>query len=107
MAINLKLRRLVRTPHSEQFALYNLQEEEQPVSVGKIDLHFTENGLFGTLLLWDPAFSQWAESNLQAFVRGLVEDLCEPHGVPEVYAIEYFAPLRDTYRFFTNMGEGE
>lgn len=105
--MNLKLRRLVRTPHSEQFALYNLQDEGAPVSVGKLDLHFTPDGLFGTLLLWDAEFEEWKASRLEAFVRGLVEDLCEPQGMPEVYAIEYFAPSLDTYHFFTNMEEGE
>ncbi len=103
--MNLRLRRLVRTPHSEQFALYDLDAEGNPVSVGKVDLHFTPDGLFGTLLLWDERLQAWNEEDLDAFLQGLVEDLIEPRGMPDTYAIEYFAPSLATYRFFTNMEE--
>ena len=40
--MNLKLRRLVRTPASEQYALFDLDKMDEnydPVSAGKIDLH--------------------------------------------------------------------
>ena len=103
--MNLKLRRLVRTPHSEQFALYNLEVGEEPVSVGKVDLHFTPEGLFGTMLLWDESMTGWDDEELGTFIQGLIEDLIEPRGMPDVYVIEYFAPSLSTYRFFTNEEE--
>ncbi len=98
----LKLRRLVRTPHSEQFALYTTQGDTS-TSIGKLDLHFTSDGVFGTLILWDEIMTGWEEDALAEFVEGLVEDLLEPYGMPEQYAIEYFVPVLDSYHFFTNM----
>ncbi len=103
--MNLKLRRLVRTPHSEQFALYTLDAEGQGVTVGKLDLHFTADGMFGTLLLWDERLEAWADEDLDTFLQGLVEDLLEPRGMPDGYAIECFTPSLNTYRFYTNMEE--
>ena len=106
MPINLRLRRLVRTPHSEQFALY--RADASPASTaGKIDLHFTQDGVFGTLLVWDEELLGWDDETLDGFLRGLVEDLVEPQGMAEMYAVECFAPTLDTYRFFTNASEGE
>ncbi len=104
--MSLKLRRLVRTPTSEQFALYAAQGDKS-TSVGKLDLHFTSDGVFGTLLLWDEDMIAWEEDALAEFVEGLVEDLLEPYGMPEQYAIEYFVPVLDSYRFFTNMDVDE
>lgn len=103
--MNLKLRRLVRTPYSEQFALYVLDEKGEGVTVGKLDLHLTGDGLFGTLLLWDERLHEWADGNLDAFLQGLVEDLLEPRGMPAAYAVECFVPSLKTYRFYTNMQE--
>ncbi len=99
--MNLRLRRLVRTPHSEQFTLYRLDEEDV-VIVGKVDLHFTDEGVFGTLLMWDEDILSWDNDRLNQFVAGLVEDMCEPSGMPESYFVEFFAPSLDTFRFFSN-----
>ncbi len=98
--MDLRLRRLVRTPYSEQFTLYR-EEGEDIKTVGKLDLHFTEDGVYGTFLFWDPEAETWDEERLQSFVDGLISDLCEPAGMPETYVIEYFVPLLDSYRYFT------
>ena len=54
--MNLKLKRLVRTSSSEQYALFDLDQltgEQRPMTIGKLDLHYTGEGVYGTLLLWD------------------------------------------------------
>lgn len=105
-ALNLRLRRLVRTPYSEQLTLYRAAGTGAPTSVGKIDLHFTSDGVFGTLLVWDEELLAWEDDRLENFLRGLVEDLVEPQGMADVYAVECFAPDLSTYRFLTNSEEG-
>ena len=103
--LNLRLRRLVRTPYSEQLTLYKGDRRGESTIVGKIDLHFTADGVFGTLLIWDPELLAWEEADLDAYLRGLIEDLVEPQGMADVYAVECFTPALDTYRFFTNAAE--
>ena len=59
--MNLKLKRLVRTPSSEEYALFDLDQvtlDGAPVTIGKFDLHYTGEGVYGTILLWDEASRQ-------------------------------------------------
>ncbi|NPA91720.1 MAG: hypothetical protein GXO55_09790 [Chloroflexi bacterium] len=104
--MDLRLRRLVRTPYSEQFTLYRDVDDEVE-TVGKIDLHYTDDGVYGTLLLWQAAVEGWDVEQIQEFVEALVEDLCEPSGMPEDYVIEFFAPDLDTYLYFTRTQDDE
>lgn len=102
--MNLKLRRLVRTPHSEQYALFDLDRTDDkydPLSIGKLDLHFTVDGTYGTFLFWQTAIAGLPANQLRSLVEATVQELCEPLGVPAFYAIEYFAPDLDTYLFLT------
>ncbi len=107
MPMSLRLRRLVRTPNSEQFTLYRADQTGSPTSVGKVDLHFTPDGVFGTLLVWDEELLSWSDGELNEFLKGLIEDLVEPQGMADVYAVECFAPSLETYRFLTNSEEDE
>ena len=65
--MNLKFKRLVRTSSSEQYALFDLDAEDDdggaPPTVGKLDLHYTTEGVYGTLLLWDGATGKLAKRN--------------------------------------------
>jgi hypothetical protein len=59
--LNLKLKRLVRTSSSEQYALFDLDQVDgshQPMTIGKLDLHYTGEGTYGTILLWDAGSRQ-------------------------------------------------
>src|SRR5215212_12093551 len=58
--MQLKLRRVVRTPRSEKIALFDLDERDdanQPVNFGLLHVHYLEDEVSGTLLL-APAY--WA-----------------------------------------------
>ncbi len=108
--MNLKLKRLVRTPHSEQYALFDLDRldaADEPLSVGKLDLHFTEEGMYGTLLLWRDVIEPLSASQRRALVEALLSELSQPMGVPATYAIEFFAPVLADYEIFHNVSEGE
>ena len=108
--MNLKLKRLVRTVNSEQYALFDLDEiddDQQPVTVGKLDLHYTGEGLYGTLLLWGEGVRQMRPNPRRAFIRALLDEVTQPMGVPNEYVVEFFAPSLDEYEVFHNVGIDE
>ena len=108
--MNLKLKRLVRTDSSEQYALFDLtqlDDEQQPITIGKFDLHYTREGIYGTLLLWDDRSRQLSEEQRDAFIRALLDEVAQPMGVPNEYVVEFFAPTLDTYELFHNVSIDE
>ena len=108
--MNLKLKRLVRTPSSEQYALFDLEQVDaggQPMTIGKLDLHYTGEGVYGTILLWDDASRRLTAGQRSAFIRALLGELTQPMGVPNEYVIEFFAPTLHEYTLYHNVGAGE
>ncbi len=124
--MNLKLKRLVRTVSSEQYALFDLDRtssnqraptlptgnpatgEQMPMTIGKLDLHYTNEGAYGTFLLWDEALRQLRPSARRDFVRALLDEVTQPMGVPNEYVVEFFAPALDQYELIHNVSvEGE
>jgi hypothetical protein len=109
--MNLKLRRLVRTPSSEQYALFDLDRTDgnyDPVSVGKLDLHYTVDGIYGTFLLWRSAIAGMPSDQVDTLVQATVQELCEPMGLPAFYSLEFFSPDLETYGLHSNEdGDGD
>lgn len=109
--MNLKLRRLVRTQSSEQYALYDLDQvdaEQQPATIGKLDLHYTGEGVYGTLLLWDETLRALKPAQRHEFVSALLTELTQPMGVPNEYVVEFFMPQLNEYELFHNVAvDGE
>lgn len=104
--MNLKLKRLVRTQTSEQYALFDLtqlDEVGQPMTIGKLDLHYTGEGIYGTLLLWDDLSRALRPAQRSLFIRALLDEIAQPMGVPPEYVIEYFAPSLDGYEVYHNV----
>ena len=104
--MNLKLKRLVRTPSSEQYALFDLDQtdqDQQPATIGKLDLHYTGEGVYGTLLLWDENTRSLKPAQRSEFVKALLNELTQPMGVPNEYVIEFFMPELDAYELFHNV----
>jgi hypothetical protein len=106
--VNLKLKRLVRTSSSEQYALFDLDqvdaEDQLPLTIGKLDLHYTGEGVYGTILLWDEATRQMKPAQRQEFIYALLDEISQPMGVPNEYVVEFFAPTLDQYEVFHNVG---
>lgn len=108
--MNLKLKRLVRTQSSEQYALFDLDQTDsnsQPITIGKLDLHYTGEGTYGTILLWDNASRKLKPGQRRAFVQALLRELVLPMGVPNEYVVEFFAPQLDDYEVYHNLDEEE
>ncbi len=104
--MNLKLKRLVRTSSSEQYALFDLDQmdsKQQPITIGKLDLHYTAEGVYGTLLLWDDVSRQLTFVQRQEFIRALLDEVVQPMGVPNEYVIEFFNPQLENYEVFHNV----
>lgn len=92
--------RIVRTPYSEQYALYHpnqLDDDGRQLSLGKLDVHYTEDGIFGTVLLWRSFVVQYSERAIQDMIRNLMDNVSLPMGVPAEYTVEYYAPEDDEY----------
>lgn len=106
--MNLKLKRLVRTSSSEQYALFDLDqvdaEDQLPLTIGKLDLHYTGEGLYGTILLWDETTRQLKPAQRREFIYALLDEISQPMGVPNEYVVEFFAPTLDQYEVFHNVG---
>ncbi|GIV77184.1 MAG: hypothetical protein KatS3mg050_1578 [Litorilinea sp.] len=109
--MNLKLKRLVRTVSSEQYALFDLdqlnEEDDQPMTIGKLDLHYTNEGVYGTLLLWDSASRQLRPAVRREFIHALLREITQPMGVPNEYVVEFFAPTLQEYEVFHNVALGD
>jgi hypothetical protein len=108
--MNLTLRRLVRTASSEQYALFDLDQTDDnyaPQSVGKLDMHYTSDAVYGTFLLWKTAMENMMEAQVHAIVEATIKELCEPMGMPAFYSVECFAPDLDSYTLFTIEEERE
>ncbi len=108
--MNLKLKRLVRTASSEQYALFDLEQvdiDDLPMTIGKLDLHYTGEGVYGTILLWDDASRRLTAGQRSAFIRALLNEVVQPMGVPNEYVVEFFAPALDEYEVFHNVGSGD
>ncbi|MBV7337647.1 hypothetical protein KFU94_57345 [Chloroflexi bacterium TSY] len=104
----MKLKRLVRTSSSEQYALFDLDQvdlDQQPITIGKLDVHYTGEGLYGTLLLWDDTSRELDLGRRADFVQALLDEIAQPMGVPSEYVVEFFAPTLDEYKVFHNVGE--
>jgi len=109
--VNLKLKRLVRTQSSEQYALFDLDQidaAQQPATIGKLDLHYTGEGVYGTLLLWDETLRALKPAQRRDFVNTLLTEITQPMGVPNEYVVEFFMPALDEYELFHNVAvDGE
>jgi hypothetical protein len=108
--MNLKLRRLVRTPSSEQYALFDPDRTDanyDPLSIGKLDLHFTAEGIYGTFLLWEQTVTGMEPDQVCTLVEAALAELSEPMGLPAFYAVEFFSPNLEGYKLYSNEPEAE
>jgi len=106
--MNLKLRRLVRTPSSEQYAIFDLDRTDDaydPISVGKVDLHYADEGVYGTFLLWKEAVENLPGDQIYLLVQVILQELGEAMGLPGFYAVEFFTPDLESYVFHTTEDE--
>jgi len=107
--MKVKLQRLVRTPTSEEIVLQDLDSADKdgaPRTMGKLDVHYTEDGIYGTLLLWPASIEAMNAAAVRSLVEGtIIEELVRPVGVPDTYNIELYCPDLDRYELYSNLPE--
>lgn len=104
--MKLLYRRIVRTSHSEQYALFDqeqLDAEQLPLSLGKIDLHYSTGGTFGTMLLWAPCFADYSDDELRGFVQEVMDEFSAPMGVPGEFLVETALVAEQNINVYSNM----
>jgi hypothetical protein len=117
--MNLKLKRVVRTPHSEEIAIFDgdtRDENNQAVNIGKLEVHFLDDQMVGTLLLWQE-FAQGykalhgagSEETIDDLIDAILTEIAEPLGLPAEYGIEVYYPSVTNQLFISNYSgdEGE
>src|SRR5262245_18384423 len=83
--MQLKLRRVVRTPRSEMIGLFDLDERDeanQPVNFGLLHVHFLADEVRGTLLLASGYWQRvqhllWQDQHAQDSLGGLARNRYE------------------------------
>lgn len=104
--MRLLFRRIVRTPNSEQYALFDqdqLDDEQLPLSLGKVDLHYTTDGTFGTMLLWGSCFAGYSSDELRGFVQEVMDEFSAPMGVPGEFLVETALIAEQDVNVYSNM----
>jgi len=106
--MNLHKKRLVRTANSEQYALFDLDQTDinlDPASIGKLELHFTPDGTYGSLLLWQEIMAPLDDRRREILIDTILTELGTTMGVSPDYALEVFIPPIADYELYSNMGE--
>lgn len=105
--MKLHSKRIVRTLQSEQYSIFDLDrlEDGAPVSLGKLDLHYTAEGTYGTLLLWRNQVAIVDDNSFRALVQEIMDEYSAPMGVPGEFLIECIQADEQDYKVFTNMTE--
>ncbi|MFN2184375.1 MAG: hypothetical protein ACK2UU_10310, partial [Anaerolineae bacterium] len=78
-----------------------------PLSIGKLDLHYTSDGIYGTFLLWEHIADELPADQVYDLVEATLEELSEPMGLPAFFAIEFFSPKLESYVLHSNDGDVE
>jgi hypothetical protein len=113
--MNLKLKRVARTPYSEQIAIFDADsrdENDNAVNIGKLDLHFVDDQIIGTLLIWDEyayGFNRLhgpgSEENMDTLIDDILTEATEPLGIPSEYGIEVYYPSAMNHSFVSNYAD--
>jgi hypothetical protein len=108
--LRIKIKRRVRTPQSEQWALFDydvLDENDQPTNIGKVDIHYDPEVAYITFLLWSEFTDGMDEDALQELIEEVVDEITEPIGAPGDYSLDFFTPSLKDYKFQTSLEDEE
>lgn len=103
--MRLKIARRIRTANSEQWTLYDADRrttQGEMENIGKLDLHYDEDMVYATLLLWNEFITMIGEDSTQAIIDDLMDEATAPIGVSALYSLDFFTPSLQDYKFFTN-----
>jgi hypothetical protein len=103
--MRLRVTRRIRTSNSEQWTLFDADRRDvqgDMENIGKMDLHYDDELVYCTLLLWKEFIANLGEETVQAIVDDLMDEATAPIGVPALYSLDFFTPSLGDYKFYTN-----
>lgn len=113
--MNLKLKLVARTSNSEQIAIFDADsrdENDNAVNIGKLDLHFVDDQIVGTLLIWDEyaqGFNRLhgpgSDENMDTLIDTILTEATDPLGIPSEYGIEVYYPSVMNHSFVSNYAD--
>jgi hypothetical protein len=115
--MNLLLKRSTRTASSEEILIFDSDNRDAnggAVNIGKMDVHYLEDQVVGTLLLWNEfitGFDQTQgpedEESLDVIIHQIMLEITDPLGVPSEYGIEVYYPSVQNYQFMSSYADDE
>jgi hypothetical protein len=113
--MNIKLKRAVRTPHSEEIDIFDADirdEHNEAVNIGKLEIHYLDDQVAGTLLIWQEFAeglnrSQGSHVVLDDVIDAILTEITEPVGVSSEYGIEIYFPSVINHQFASHYAEDE
>lgn len=113
--MNIKLKRAVRTPHSEEIDIFDTDirdEHDAAVSIGKLEVHYLDDQVAGTLLIWQEFAqgfnrSQGSSVQLDDLIEAILSEVTEPVGVSSEYGIEIYFPSVINHQFASHYAEDD
>jgi len=115
--MNIKLKTTARTPYSQEFAVFdadNRDENDEAVNIGKLDVHYADDQIVGTLLIWDEYATGFNRTHgpgssvtMDTLIDDILSEVSEPLGVPGEYGIEVYYPSVSNHYFVSNFADEE
>jgi hypothetical protein len=115
--MNLMLRRSTRTASSEEILIFDADNRDAngaAVNIGKMDVHYLDDQVVGTLLLWnefitgfDQAHGPEDDESLDVVIQQIMAEITDALGVPSEYGIEVYYPSVQNYQFVSSYADDE
>lgn len=116
--MNLKLKVTTRTPSSEEVSIFDTDTRDEngdAVNIGKMDLHYLEDQIVGTLVIWQEYAAGFGRTHaagsditLDDVIEQILTEVSEPLGLPSDYGVEIYFPSISSHQFISSYGdEGE
>ena|SRR5437868_10423064 len=115
--MNIKLKLTARTAQSEELAIFDTETRDEggnAVNIGKVDVHFVEDQIVGTLLIWQEYATGFTRTHgpgsdvtLDTLIDDILSQVSDPLGVPAEYGIEVFYPSITNHQFVSNYADDE
>src|SRR5438874_11930522 len=113
--MNLKLKRMTRTPRSEEISIFDVDtrdEHDEPVNIGKLEVHYLDDQIVGTLLIWQEyatgfnrTHAPGSDVTIDTLIDEILVEVSEPLGVPGEYGIEVYYPSVKNHFFVSNYSD--
>jgi hypothetical protein len=115
--VNIKFKLTARTASSEEIAIFDgdtKDESGSAVNIGKLDVHFVDDQIVGTLLIWQEYATGFtrthgpgSDETLDTLIDEILTQVSEPLGVPAEYGMEVYYPSITNHQFVSNYADDE